>query len=202
MSLMLRRLWIQLTADRKRFGLLCAMLAVGLLLWARVIVVSNIPRTAAAKDAHETAETVAHQARAGTSMIDRIARETVTVQLDETPRRDPFVISTDYFPKPQVDGQISQEAAKSDRKHDESDSELRMRQRYQRVQREAERLKLEAVMHGAGLAIISGKTYRLGDELPGRDDETILFEVLEVNQRSVLLKSEGHEFVLELASPK
>ena len=30
MQLVLRRLWIQITADRKRFGLLCVTLVVGL----------------------------------------------------------------------------------------------------------------------------------------------------------------------------
>ena len=50
MQLVLRRLWIQITSDRKRFGLLCAMLLIGLLLWGRIIVTSNLPRTAIADD--------------------------------------------------------------------------------------------------------------------------------------------------------
>ena len=49
MSPKLRRIWIQLTTDRKRFGILCAMVALGLLLWGRLIVVSNLPRTAVAE---------------------------------------------------------------------------------------------------------------------------------------------------------
>ena len=46
----LRRLWIQITSDRKRFGVLCAMLVLGLLLWGRIIVTTNLPRTAMAVD--------------------------------------------------------------------------------------------------------------------------------------------------------
>ena len=48
MMVKLRRLWIQLTADRKRFGALSVLLVLGLLLWARIIVISNLPRTAVA----------------------------------------------------------------------------------------------------------------------------------------------------------
>lgn len=202
MSLMLRRLWIQLTADRKRFGLLCAMLAVGLLLWARVIVVSNIPRTAIADDDKAAKPVAQEPARIGAAMIDRLARDSVKVHMDDRPRRDPFVINPDYFPNPQVIDGRSQEPGKSGQKVVESEHELQLRQQLQRLHREVDRLKLEGVMHGAGLAVISGRTYRLGDDVPGREDESIQFQVVEVRSRSVVLQFEGHEFVLELALPK
>ena len=32
-----RRVWLQLTADKRRFGVLCAAITVGLLLWARFL---------------------------------------------------------------------------------------------------------------------------------------------------------------------
>ena len=48
MSVLLRRLWIQITADRRRFGVFCALVALGFLLWARIIVISNIPKDAVA----------------------------------------------------------------------------------------------------------------------------------------------------------
>lgn len=203
MTLTLRRLWIQLTADRKRFGVLCAMLTVGLLLWARVIVVSNIPRTAAAEDGEaEETEAVERNVRSIAAHIDRVTRQAVEVRLDEAPRRDPFVINPDYFPNSPFDGQRSHEEAKSDRKRDEDDDALHSRQRQQRVIQQAELLKLEAVMTGAELAVISGRTYRLGDEVPGQTDESIRFELVEVKQRSVVLKSEVHDFELALPTPK
>ena len=55
MNVLLLRLWIQATADRKRFGLFGVLLAVGMLLWARIIVISNPPRTAVAVPGGNTA---------------------------------------------------------------------------------------------------------------------------------------------------
>jgi hypothetical protein len=201
MPIMLRRLWIQLTADRKRFGLLCAMLSVGLLLWARVIVVSNIPRTAAATDGQNATEPDERDIRAGTAITDRHAKQPVKVRLDEAPARDPFVISTVYFPKSHFDGEINQEAAKSSSKLDETEIELRLRRQHERLRQQVQRLKLEAVMTGAELAVISGRTYRLGDDVPSNDDRSVVFELVEVKQRSVVLQSGGLVFVLEMTSP-
>ena len=48
MSVKLRRLWVQVTADRRRAGILGAMLTLGMLLWARIIVISNVPKMAVA----------------------------------------------------------------------------------------------------------------------------------------------------------
>ena len=55
MMLMLKRMWIQLTTDKRRFGLFCAALGIGLLLWARLIVVANIPKHAIAEPSPGTA---------------------------------------------------------------------------------------------------------------------------------------------------
>ena len=60
MMLKLQRMWVQITADRKRFGVLCGAVLVGLLLWSRLIVVSNLPRTAIAEpQPHDAASTSA-----------------------------------------------------------------------------------------------------------------------------------------------
>jgi hypothetical protein len=48
-----RRLTIQLTADRRKFGVLCTLTALGLLFWARIIVINNLPRTVLAEDGVE-----------------------------------------------------------------------------------------------------------------------------------------------------
>ena len=53
--LQLRRFGVRLTADRKRFGLLCTLLAVALLFWTRLIVIKQIPRTALAEGKVELA---------------------------------------------------------------------------------------------------------------------------------------------------
>ena len=45
-----QRGWTWLTASRKRFSLVLSVVIVGLLLWSRLIMLSNMPRTAVAED--------------------------------------------------------------------------------------------------------------------------------------------------------
>ncbi len=46
----LARGWIWLTASRRRFSIALSLALVGLLLWSRLIILSNLPRTAVADD--------------------------------------------------------------------------------------------------------------------------------------------------------
>ena len=46
----LQRIWIQLTADKRRFGALVVVVAVGMLFWARIIIISQPPQRAVADD--------------------------------------------------------------------------------------------------------------------------------------------------------
>ena len=46
--LSMRRLSLQLTADRRRFAIFCGLLAVGMLFWTRLIVIQDMPRVAMA----------------------------------------------------------------------------------------------------------------------------------------------------------
>ncbi len=49
------------------------------------------------------------------------------------------------------------------------------------------------------LAVISGKTYQLGDPIPAFENEEIRFTLLAVGERSVTLEYEGREFELKMA---
>ena len=46
----LEQVWRQATADKKRFGIFVTVFAVGLLLWGRLILLSDVPRIATADD--------------------------------------------------------------------------------------------------------------------------------------------------------
>jgi len=46
----LEQLWQQATADKKRFGIFVTIFAVGLLLWGRLILLSDVPRVATADE--------------------------------------------------------------------------------------------------------------------------------------------------------
>jgi hypothetical protein len=207
MSVRLKRMWIQLTADRKRFAMLCAALSVGMLLWARLIVVSQMPRVAVAdKPATGTSalqtESPGSESRGTGAGADR-RDEPIRVDLDAHTRRDPFVISPVFFPRPTSLAELLKDAGKSDSKPAEEPGEIEARITA-RLQAAAERLRLEAVVAGAGgsTAVINGRTYRMGEVIETTtSSETVQFLLVEVRHRSAVLESRGRQFEIRMPTP-
>jgi hypothetical protein len=198
MTVMLRRLWIQMTADRKKFGALCVAFAIGLLLWARLIVVSQPPRTAMANDPGKVV--AKPPVGPGDPVVGPGANRAVRpIELVTTPSHDPFVISPRYFPKPTQITETSKEPSKLRPQPAEEPDQIEARQ-LAKLQANAERFRLEAAMGGM-MAVISGKTYRVGDLIPGTQDELVVFTLVEIRQRSVILEAEGYRFELQMALP-
>jgi hypothetical protein len=193
--LALKRLWVQVTTDKRRFGALCGVLAVGLLLWARVIIITNMPRHAVAD---RDAEPVAVDDGSDTTP-PAIAAESVTVTLDEVPERDPFVINPTVFPPPHSLTNLEADAGKSTEEPVEDDQQAAARLHMQ-LQAVVDRFSLEAVMSGS-IAVISGETFRPGDRVPASDNEQLEFLLVEVKNRSVILGYEDHRFELTIANP-
>lgn len=194
--LFLKRLWIMLTADRRRFGILCAVIGVGLLLWARIIVISNLPRTAIA-DPDETAapdaETVAES-----DATDK-PRPVIEVTLAERPLHDPFVISPAYFPRLTPDAEIDPDPDKSHVQPTE-DPELVERRMSAQYAALVGKFRLEAVMAGGEMAVIDGRTFRVDDSIRASGSR-VVFRLAEVRQRSVILEIEDRQFELRMSSP-
>jgi hypothetical protein len=221
MSASVRRIWIQLTADRRRFGLLCATVVIGLLFWGRLIVVSQPPRMAVAGGEKNTPsagagskkavgggrrttidETGADNSAAGASSVDggrRGNRSPIAVELWATPARDPFVISPRYFPKPAPIVDLHQSASKSQIKPAEEPQQIEARRTAQ-LQAAVERMKLEAAIQGS-LAVINGRKYRVGDLIPAKPGSEVLFKLVEVKQRSVMLECEDRRFEVQMTNP-
>lgn len=198
MMVKLRRLWIQLTADRKRFGALSVLLVLGLLLWARIIVISNLPRTAVA-DPDRPGSSATATTNGGGS--DSAARRRLTVVLARSPDRDPFVISPEVFPKPTRVAELAGEGGKSKAQPTEYPEQAEARLTSQ-LRALVERFTLEALMRDPALAVISGETYRLGESVPGIGNEEIWFKLVAVEERSVILECEGRRIELDMASPR
>ncbi|TVQ52511.1 MAG: hypothetical protein EA377_10120 [Phycisphaerales bacterium] len=193
----LRRYWIQLTADRKKFGLLCAMVAVGMLLWARIVIISNVPRTATATNEDEQVEILN---TADSTLYTSASREKsqVNIQLDRRPERDPFVIDPVFFPKPDIGAASSSNDDKSAANPVE-DSESREARLMARLKEATGRLTLEAVMSGPPpMAIISGKAYRIGQTITTGTSQEYEFVLKEVSHRTVTLDFEGRKFELRM----
>jgi hypothetical protein len=203
MSVRLRRLWIQLSSDRRRFAALGVMLFVGLLLWARIIVVSRMPRMAVATEvasAHGSDNSKTGQSPGGDAK-SKADREPVVIELAVNPGRDPFVISRQYFPKPTPSPEVTALEGKSGPKAAEDSEQSRIR-RVAVLRGAVEGLKLEAAM-GGSMALISGKPYRQGDWItvsPARQAgaDPIRFQIHDVKQRSVILECEGERFELKM----
>jgi hypothetical protein len=221
MNVKLRRLWIQVSSDRKRFSLLCAVVLVGLLLWTRIIVVSNLPRTAVADDPAAGAPGGADKAAPGSarkSSRDKSVstgrggakRPIIKVELATAPARDPFVISTAHFPKSTALVEMEQQAPKSGAATAEDAQQVQAR-RLTHLRGLVERLKLEAAMPtgtGIAMAVISGKSYRQDEWISpapgaasGDGSELVKFQLVEVRHRSVILQWEDHRFELKMATP-
>ncbi len=196
MNVWIQRLWIQLTSDRKRFGALCLMVLIGLLLWSRVILVSKPPQTAIA-DEESDGQTETTDEASGNETPEKTP---VEVLLDGDTRRDPFRISSTHFPKPtSLDDKAEKTGKSGEDADDESVDEETLRTR--QLQELADQLELEAVMTGRPMAIINGQTYQRGADVPAPGDTPESFRLVEVNTLSVVLECEGRRFELHLRAP-
>jgi len=195
MQLLLRRLWIQITSDRRRFGLLCAMLAVGMLLWARIIVTTNVPRTVIADPKLPVGGPPPPN-----DGSDKRRGPPVTVALARTCARNPLVISDLDFPKPTVVEMVGQENGKlgPEATEDVRQAEARLTTELMAL---ANRFTLEGVMQGHPMAVINGRTYQLGDWIQAVDNSRHLFQLVEVANRSVLVECEGRRFKVTMDEP-
>lgn len=198
MMVTLKRFWVQLTADRKRFAVLCVMIGLGLLLWARLIVISNMPRTAVAEE--EAAVAAGPSVTPGPASSDNHGPGRVQVALADRPERDPFIICPTHFPKPTSVGDLAAEAAKSPSQQAEDPEVVEARLRA-RIQALVDQITLDAAMSSASLAVIGGQTYREGSRLPAVGDEQVVFLLEQVRQRSVVLVYEGRRFELKMSIP-
>jgi len=173
----IRRSWLLITNDRKQFGVFCTLLLVGLLLWARIIVIARPPRTAIADESNVT--TVA----SNYASDNHDAK--LPMWLDREPNRDPFQINSSTFP-------ILTESTDNVTVHvvaNGNDAE----------QHSISTLHLEALM--GDLAVIDGRIFHVGDVVIGqslRDPLTLA----EVHSRSVIISAGDRRYELTIASPR
>ncbi len=195
--MLLKRYWVQLTADRKKFGMLCGMIGIGLLLWARLIVISNTGRTAMAEPGAST-EVVA-PASNDQHTSDNQSKQAIHLRLADQPIRDPFQISEVHFPKPKSEATLPADPGKSDPEPAEDPllAEARIQAHLQSM---VDAMLLDGVLNSSGLALINGRTYRLGDRIPAGDEHTV-FVLVEILQRSVILTFEDRQFEMKMRVP-
>ena len=184
LNMLLRRFMVSLTADRRKFGVFCALLALGLLFWARIIVIKNLPRTVMADG--EAVAVLADGGEGSEKWSDKNNPEVRSISLDLQPERDPFLLNEAYFPGNQKPASESGDGRKSASSSSEEPEQA------------ISRLHLEAVMQGNPMAVISGRTYRPGDWIQAGGTESLQFMLIEVRRRSVVLEHAGRHFELRL----
>jgi hypothetical protein len=183
----INRMWRQCTADKKKFGLLVTMVAVGLLLWGRLILLEDVPKIATA-DPNEPAQNTAQTPKAaddkppdGTINLPPLQR--VEVALSEDLTLDLFTFRHNrYKPLPEEDsaGSGVQSASSSAEELKRELVEL------------ARSLRLQSVIQGKSPAIvINGEVLRVGDSIEG-------FEIVSFNESSAKLTRDGLTFLLKM----
>ena len=171
----MRKTWQQLTADRRRFGLFCGLLFVGLLLWARIIVIARPARTAVAEPIIETKF-------AAVLTSDNL---TIPVSLEEYPVKNPFSVNEIVFPL-QLEMADNNDLSVSNNNYS-SEADF------------VASLTLEAVM--GEMAMINGKVVQIGDTVGFSSSKNPL-RLKEVQGRTVILSAGNHRYELSIAPPR
>lgn len=187
MKTRLHRLWRQATADKKKFGLMVTCLAVGLLLWGRLLLIEKVPRIATADPSAEAADEAEADApaEADTSPVLLAPLPAVRAELGDSLALDLFAFRHNrYRPLPGDD--IGAGAVQPGQ--GTVDEQVRRRELEEMVKD----LRLQSVIQGdMPIVVINGKVLRQGDSIDG-------FELVSFGTRSARVTREGQTFTLTL----
>ena len=168
----MKRTWQKITADKRRFTLFCTLLFVGLLLWARIIVIARPARTAIAAPSIEIAI-------ASILSSDNIATK---VFLESKPLKNPFAVNNEVFPVHHTspDNTIVDNPVVKNTSENEFITSL----------------KLEAVM--GQMAMINGQVVQIGDIVGSKTVQEPL-RFVELQGRTVILSAGDRRYELSIA---
>ena len=174
MLLECRRLIVRLTADRKRFTVLCMLTAIALVFWTRLVLHDRVGQVAMADE------------QVTVAMMDPVINSVsvpVRVVLPEKPERNPFSVSSTFFPVSEETSSASPNSPKSVAKTTDLTAEA------------ASSLRLGATLPPSA-AVIDGVTVRVGQAVSGVLDDR--FELVEVHRTYAVLETQGRQFVLRM----
>ncbi|MEM6392902.1 MAG: hypothetical protein AAF797_09035 [Planctomycetota bacterium] len=175
----LQELIAKVTADKKKFGLMCLLVMVGLLLWGRLILLDRVPKTVQADPSEQD-----------TAQPERPVPPVMTVTyigtLPQEAARDPFSIPRDrYIPasRPDNPGALGNRGPLST---DDLPADIA------EVREEARALRLESVIHGVRPRVVmNGQMFKTGDTHRG-------FKILAIEPHSAVVLKGGHLFRLRV----
>lgn len=176
----------ELRADRKKLTLMCGLLAIGLLLWGRLLM-RQVPKTAVADPAAAVATAVSDEIIPAAKPAAPKGRPKVEVVLSDETARDPFSLDEQSFTrkfKPVAEIPVQ---AKSDPKPADVPPDWKSI-----VEKEAVGLVLQSTMlSGQPRALISGELVSPGQTIKG-------FTLKSVAQREAVLEKHGIQIKLEM----
>ena len=194
----LQRLWIRVTADRRKFSAMCVLAVIGLLLWARLLLLHDVPRVGLA----EPVSTV-KGAGAATSETnepdtnDRPSIETATVvYLDASTQlaRNIFAAPESMFSQTEQAVPVDDVTPKSQTDTPEDPVEAEHR-RIAAIEAQALKLHLDSLILGnAPAAVINNRVVREGGQVDG-------FVLERVLKRSVILAKDRVRVELKMDTP-
>lgn len=193
----LQRLWIRMTADRRKFGAMCALAVVGLLLWARLLLLGDVPRTGLANPADDAGASLPASGDAAAPKPARASIETApVVYLDSLagPARNIFAAPQALLSQPSQPDEVRAVAPKSQSDTPEDSLEEQRRQA-ESIEARAGRLRLSSVIVGASpAAVLNGRVVREGGEIEG-------FVLERVLKRSVILMKDQVRVEVKMDTP-
>jgi hypothetical protein len=182
----LYRTWRQVTADKKKFGLLVTVLAVGLLLWGRLILLEKVPRVATA-DPDTPAAAGQGAPPAGQPPVDLEPLPEVHATLHDELALNLFAFRHDRYklrPAEELDHSGVESGGGADDEQQRREALIAL----------ARQLRLQSVIQGATPRIvINGRVLRVGDSIDG-------FEIASFNDRSAKVTRDGLTFTLNMLS--
>ena len=183
----MNRMWRQVTADKKKFGILVTIFAVGLLLWGRLILLEDVPKIATADPnapAQNNGQTPDPQGQATDDSAPLLPPlPSVEVALSEDLTLDLFTFRHNRY-KPLPVKESDDEGVQSTQLTDD--------ERKRELVEKARSLRLQSVVQGESPAIvINGEVLRVGDSIEG-------FEIVAINNSSAKLTRDGLTFLLKM----
>ncbi len=174
----------QLTADKKKFGILMCTTTAGLLLWGRLLFMTDVPRSAVADPEDQVAEKQKSSDKAKSDFSES-NRTTVEVVLVDRVSRDLFQPRVDFFRKIGAEKKKYTQAKSTNELSDEQIKILRLRS-------ELAELKIGIIIHGeAPRVIINKKILRIGQEING-------FRLVGIGNRQVTVEKGGIELQIKM----
>ncbi len=156
----------------------------GLLLWARLRILTSIPKTAIADDPAKAPAEDQPELELESGLSPQGARLI-----------DPFSIDPHTFPS--SDNQTPSRASiVPSQKSDSGSAEVPALEVFEAARRATERFRLQSAGRGLSMAVIDGRTHRIGDALESADGHR--FVLVEVLEGAAVLEHGGRRFEIRM----